>query len=492
MAKVLAVATALLVLCALALVGSADAPADAAPKAKFKMSPRPAKVGQVVRFNARPSQCRRCRYRWHIMRGGKAKRLGRGKVLRHRFGKPGVRRIRLTVADRRGRTSRRSKRIRIVARTTAPPPAPAPQQPAPPPFARPTCVAGAVPAATAAQVRSAVQAGQSVCVTAAVGNVNLDGLKSGTVRHVGTSPSGSMGVVHLSDASAITFSARFASTVIRNSSLITIDSSIIGGTQDNRTLDTLIFIPETSNDVTIRDSDIGWTTADNSGNTGYGIRAYNGSARLRIERNYIHHIGADAIQIGMDGPDTLIDRNEIAYAARPTTSNEHSDDLQIVGHGPNMRVTNNYFHHCGWFTANGPTTGCNSMAIHAGTTNTLLFENNIEAHALGLPFIGGLGTGGCNRSNATFRNNTWFHNGTQFTGGPDLTYALCGGSNNLWERNLVVATLNNPNGFAASGTTSTDSLVGNYAIDAVGNCTSAACNPASGPIGYRKPSGVHW
>ena len=220
-------------------------------------------------------------------------------------------------------------------------------------------------------------------------------------------------------------------------------------------MDQLIFIPYRSDDVTIRDNDIGWTTADNSGNTGFGIRAYNDSARLRIVRNYIHHIGADAMQLGMDGVDTLVDRNEIAYAARPATSNEHSDDLQITGNGPNMRVTNNYFHHCGWFTATGPTTGCNSMAIHAGSSDSLLFENNIESHALGLPFIGDLGTGGCVRSNATFRNNTWFDNGTQFTGGPDLMYALCGGSNNVWERNVVSATFNNRYGFAASGTTAT-------------------------------------
>jgi hypothetical protein len=232
-----------------------------------------------------------------------------------------------------------------------------------------------------------------------------------------------------------------------------------------------------------------------SGNTGYGIRAFNDLTRLRIERNYIHHIGADAIQLGLDGADTVVDRNEVAYAARPASSNEHSDDLQIIGNGPNMRVTNNYFHHCGWFTATGPTTGCNSMALHAGTSNSLLFENNLEAHALGLPFIGDLGTGGCTRSNATFRNNTWWDNGTQFADKPDLQFGLCGGSGNLWERNLVVSKLNFSGGagFAQSGTTARDNLVGGYAMSADGQCTAAACSPVGrGPIGYRKPSGVHW
>src|SRR5665809_63025 len=72
-------------------------------------------------------------------------------------------------------------------------------------------------------------------------------------------------------------------------------------------------VPERSDDVTIRDSDIGWTTADDSGNTGFGIRVYHG-ARLRIERNYIHHIAGDAIQFGMDDPDVdaIVDRNEVS------------------------------------------------------------------------------------------------------------------------------------------------------------------------------------
>jgi hypothetical protein len=484
----------------MALALTAAAPAGVAPKARFKKTPRAPKVGQVVRFDASASKCKRCGYRWHVVRRrSEPRRLGSGKVLRHTFRTPGTRRIRLTLIDRQGDKSRRTRKIRIRragARGPAPanPPAQSPGAASPtPPIAKPFCAAGATPATTAAAVRSAVQAGQNVCVTAPVGNVSLDGLKSSGVRNIGTSGSGSMGIVHMDDASSITLNARFRSTVMRRSNLITIEQSIIGGTPDNRTLDQLIFIPERSDDVTIRDNDIGWTAADNSGNTGYGIRAYADSARLRIERNHIHHIGGDAIQLGMNGADTLIDRNEIAYAARPMSSNEHSDDLQIVSHGPNMRVTNNYFHHCGWFTENGPTTGCNSMAIHAGTNNTLLFENNIEAHALGLPFIGDLGTGGCNRSNAIFRNNTWWDNGTQFTDKPDLTFALCGGSNNLWERNLVVSKLNNSYGFAASGTVNRDSLVGAYAIDAAtGNCTAAACNPASGPIGFRKPSGVHW
>jgi len=338
-----------------------------------------------------------------------------------------------------------------------------------------------------------VQAGDDVCVTAAVGDVNLNNLTSSSVRMVGTSGSGSMGRITVAGASRITLRARFRSIAIGPSNLITIEQSRLGGTSTARTLDNLVHVSDTSHDIVIRDSELAWTGADRSGNTGYGIRAYHGD-RMRIERNHIHHIGADAMQLGMDA-DLVIDRNEVAYVARPADSDEHSDDLQLISNGPNTRITNNYFHHCGWFSETGPTTGCNSMALHAGTTASLLFENNVEAHALGLPFVGDLGTGGTSRSNATFRNNTWWDNGTQFADKPDLQFGLKSGANNIWSRNLVVSKLNFSSGagFAQSGTTATDNLVGTYAMSEDGQCTAAACMTAGGaPIGYRKPAGVHW
>jgi len=354
-------------------------------------------------------------------------------------------------------------------------------------------VSGATTATTAAQVRSAVQAGNNVCVTAAVGDVNLNSLTSSKVRIVGTTGGGSMGAVALSGSSRITLRARFRSTEIADSNLITIEQSRLGGTESNRTLDNLIHVSSKSDDVVIRDNDIGWTDADNSGNTGYGIRAFHGD-RMRIERNSFHNIGADAMQLGMDA-DLVIDRNEVAYTARPADSDEHSDDLQLISNGPNTRITNNYFHHCGWWSPTGPTTGCNSEALHAGTTASLLFENNVEMHALGLPFVGDLGTGGTSRSNSTWRNNTWWDNGTQFGDKPDVQFGLKSGSNNIWERNLVVSQMNFSSGagFAQSGTSAADNLVGTYAMSADGQCTASACTTSAGlPIGYRKPSGVHW
>ena len=189
------------------------APAEAAPKARFKATPRAPTTAQVVKLDARASKCRHCRYRWQHLRGKKARKLGKGKgrVLRHRFPTAGVKRIRLTVIDRHGRRSRKTKRLRVRrvpgAGTPIPLPGPAPAPvvtPPPPvgpppvsplpPLGQPSCVAGATTATTAEQVRSAVEAGENVCVTTTVGDVNLNNLTSSTVRNIGTSGAGSMGI----------------------------------------------------------------------------------------------------------------------------------------------------------------------------------------------------------------------------------------------------------------------------------------------------------
>ena len=495
----------LLAVTTVVLLAAFAAPATAAPRVRFKITPRSPTTAQVVKLDARATKCKRCRYRWQQLRAKRARKLGRGKgrVLRHRFPTVGMKRVRLTVIDRHGRRFRLTKRLRVRPVPPAPlgpappvPPAP-PVGPPPvsplPPLGQPSCVAGATTATTADQVRSAVEAGDDVCVTAAVGDVDLNNLTSSTVRNIGTTGSGSMGALALSGSSRITLRARFRSTEIANSNLITIEQSRLGGTETDRTLDNLIHVSAKSDDVVIRDNEIAWTDADTSGNTGYGIRAFHGD-RMQIVRNYFHNIGADAMQLGMDA-DLLIDRNEVAYTARPADSDEHSDDLQLISNGPNTRITNNYFHHCGWLSPTGPTTGCNSEALHAGTTNSLLFENNLEMHALGLPFIGDLGTGGTSRSNSTWRNNTWWDNGTQFADGPDLQFGLKSGTNNTWERNLVISKMNFSTGagYTQSGTNTAENLTGTYTTTTDGQCTATACTTPTGqPIGYRKPTNVHW
>jgi hypothetical protein len=365
---------------------------------------------------------------------------------------------------------------------------------------RPSCEPGATNVTTAAAVRSEIQAGRNVCVTANVGNVNLGGLTSSTVRYVGTSGGGQMGSVDLSNSSRITLRARFRSTMLRSSNFITIEQSVIGGTASNRVLDQLVYIPCCSDDVTVRDSDIGWTNADSSGNTGYGFRVHGGSGccsdRLRIERNRIHDIAADGIQGLGTGADVLIDRNEIGPVGANPGSNEHSDNIQIIDNGPNLRITNNWIHHQGYHA--GQTTGnAGATYIHGGSTNSLLYENNFVQVNRGRVEICGLGTGGTSRSNITIRRNTFADGGQAFASFPGFEWDCDSGSGNRVERNIAV---DPDGGFAQNGSASaaifSTNLFGQprlVAIDAQGNATSANANPAGQEaIGYRKASGVQW
>jgi hypothetical protein len=358
-------------------------------------------------------------------------------------------------------------------------------------FVRPSCASGAADVDSAEALRAALEDGRSACVTADVGDADLTGLTPAKPVQIGTD-GGSLGAVDLSGSAAITLRARMRSLLLNDSHRITIEHSVIGGTSEKRVPDQLIFIADDSDDVTIRENDIGWTTADDSGNTGYGLRVYGDTNRLRVERNYIHHVGADGIQIGMDGADAVIDRNEIAYVAPPPDSSEHADDIQVLGHGPNLRITNNYLHHNGWLEEGGPQAGGSGPYIHGGDDDSLLFENNLVRDETNFMQVGNLGTGGTRRSNLTFRRNTFADNGTQFEDGADLAWRLSGGSGNVYERNLVKASFWNEFGFGRH-TEARANLAEDARLDAQGNCSDEACNPrGEPPIGYRRPSGVHW
>ncbi len=479
-------------------VDSQDQPAEAAaaaPRAAFKVRPRKPRAGTALRLIGRAPGCDGCHFRWAVVskRHRLKQPLGGGRVLRHTFRRRGVRVIRLTVIDRRGEKTRRFKSVRVRrAQGSAPEPnrPPAPPAPGPiPSIAAPACAAGATPVTSTGALVSTLRSGRAACVTAAIGNLNL-GSASG---HIGTQGAGSIGSIEVNGASGLTLRARFRSIIIRRSTNVTIEQSIIGGSESSRVDDQLIFMPDGSKNVTIRDSDIGWTTADDSGNTGYGLRAYEDMDDLHVERNRFHHIAADGIQLSGGGANVLIDRNEFAYIAPPQSSDEHADDIQIVFAGPNLRMTNNYLHHNGYFTANGPRSGGSGPYIHAGGALPMLFENNLVRDELNFMQVGALGTGGCERSNLTFRRNSFFNNGTLFGGSEqmDLFWRLCGGSGNLFERNVVNNKLGNESGFNA---TARDNLVGGaYTLDADGDCTVPACNPpGQEPIGFRKPAGVHW
>ncbi len=360
-----------------------------------------------------------------------------------------------------------------------------------------TCADGATDVTTAAMVRSEVAAHRSVCVIAEVGNVNLSDLGNRAGVVISTEGAGSMGRVDISDGTTdLTIrGARFRSIELRGADRTTLLGNTIGGSPEDRVPDQLIFMPDESNDVTIESNDIGWTEADDSGNTGYGCRCYGELNGLRFIGNKIHDIAADGFQ-GVGGANVLIDRNEIGPVGANPGSSEHSDNIQLTFNGPDTRVTNNWIHHQGFYE--GSATGnSGSMYIHGGTSNSLLIENNLIEIAQGRTEICGLGTGGTTRSNITIRNNTWIDGGRAFSGFPGFEWDCDSGAGNAVERNIAV---DPDGGFAASGSLSAATFASNLwgqpsllSFDAGGNCTSASCNPAGQPaIGYRKPSGVAW
>jgi Bacterial TSP3 repeat len=361
------------------------------------------------------------------------------------------------------------------------------------------CVAGSANATTAAQVRSAAAAGTNVCLTAAVGTVDLDGVNPPRRAVIGTAGAGSMGGVSLVGSSDIELRGRALSVDTRESARVTLESCTLGGTREQRTAENLVVVHERVVDFTVHNCDLGWTVARNTGNEGYGIRIFEGSganatvARVTIANNLIHHIAADGIQGFGQARDVLIDRNEFVYVAPENGSDEHSDDIQVIEHGPNLRITNNFLHLNGYFDAGVQGNGESGPYIHGddGSPNgTLQFENNLIVDERNFMQIGGLGTGGNTISNLTMRRNTIIHNGTAFGSSADPEYDIDGGSGNLVERNVFGSLLNQTPG---AHTTFRDNVKGDQPLDAAGNCTTAVCNPAGQePIGYRKPSGVRW
>jgi hypothetical protein len=369
----------------------------------------------------------------------------------------------------------------------------------PPPVEEPNnpsngCVAGATNATSASAVTSAVSSGKNVCVTAAIGDVNFAGLGKKAVT-ISSEGSGSLGHLEINGTTDLKISsARFRSVTLRDADRTTIENSTIGGTQANRVLDQLIFMPEEVNNVTIRGNDIGWTKADNSGNTGYGCRCYGTLNGLKFVGNKLHDLGGDGFQ-GVGGSNVVIDRNEIGPIGANPESDEHSDNIQLTFNDSNLQVTNNWIHNQGYFE--GKVTGnSGSLYIHGGSTGSLLVENNLIETNQGRTEICGLGTGGTSRSNITIRNNTWLEGGLAFTGFPGFEWDCDSGTGNSIERNIAV---DPDGGFAQDGSTSAATIANNLwgqpslvTLNGERNCTSANCNPSSGPIGYRKPSGVAW
>jgi hypothetical protein len=360
-----------------------------------------------------------------------------------------------------------------------------------------SCAPGSVNATSAAAVRSAVTANRNVCITAAIGDLDLENLGDRPEVVVSAEGDGSMGFVNLGGGTTgLTIrGARFRSIELREADRTLLLGNQIGGSPDNRILDQLIFMPEESNNVTIQENDLGWTEADDSGNTGYGCRCYGDLNGLRFIGNKLHDLGGDGFQ-GVGGSDVLIDRNEIGPIGANPGSSEHSDNIQIVANGPNLRITNNWIHEQGYYA--GKTVGnSGSLYIHGGGSAPLLVENNLISSNQGRTEICGLGTGGTSRSNITLRNNTWVDGGLAYTGFPGFEWDCDSGSGNTIERNIAV---DPDGGFAQDGSAAAVSITANIwgrpaavALDGAGNCISANCNPGGQPpIGFRKPADVRW
>jgi hypothetical protein len=105
---------------------------SAKPTARYLLRPSSPLAGQATTFDASRTSCdfRPCTYRWsRVLRSSSRRRrlrpLGRGKVIRHTFRRPGVRYLRLTVRSRRGQKSSTTRRI-VVSNAPPPPPTPAP------------------------------------------------------------------------------------------------------------------------------------------------------------------------------------------------------------------------------------------------------------------------------------------------------------------------------------------------------------------------------
>ncbi len=369
---------------------------------------------------------------------------------------------------------------------------------------QPDCERGAKKVRSAAALRRAVASGRDACVVARIADAELRdlGRVSGVVL---ATEGGSIGHLDLFETTGLTIrNARLRSLELWYADGTTIADSVIGGSAANRTYDNLVNV-NVSPDVTIKGNEIAWTLAGSNQTAGYGIRSPGNSlghnSRLRIENNYIHHIAADGIQgLGANAQNVVIDRNRIDYVGQEPGSNEHADAIQVIDHGPNLRITNNWISHEGYFAAGQSSGGSGTLYVHGGSSNSLRIENNLFSDSLGRVLFGGGLSPSDAISNLTFRRNTVLNVGRSYKGFPGLHWDVDAGSNNVIERNVAE---DDDGGFADLGAPGTVRLRGNLwrrsgsrgalRFSPIGECLSPACRPEGpDPVGYRVPSGVSW
>ncbi|HEX4308147.1 MAG TPA: right-handed parallel beta-helix repeat-containing protein [Solirubrobacterales bacterium] len=358
------------------------------------------------------------------------------------------------------------------------------------------CAQGSAKVSSADGLHDALTAHRDACVIAPVGDVEIENLGDLSGVIVSSEGSGSLGAIDLEDTTGLTIrGARFRSIEIRQADDTKLFGNKIGGTPSHRVYDQLIFMPERSDDVTIQGNDIGWTLADNSGNTGYGCRCYGETNGLRFIGNRVHDIAADGFQ-GTEGANVLIARNDIGPVGANPGSDEHSDDIQMVSNGPGLRIVDNWIHNQGYFGGH-LANNSGSLYVHGGTGNPVLVENNLITENQGVTEICGLGTGGTTRSNITIRLNTWIQGGLAYPNFPGFQWDCDGGSGNRIERNVAIDSdggysTDDGGGSAADFSENIWTYTGKLKFDEHGNCLSARCNPKTGPIGFRSPPGTNF
>ena len=220
--------------------------------------------------------------------------------------------------------------------------------------------------------------------------------------------------------------------------------------------------------------------------------------RMLLARNKIHDCEADGIQ-GVRGDDVVIDRNEIGPVGDNPACTfgaycEHSDGIQEHGRDGDVKITNNWIHHEGYFTNSdglliSSRAASGTTYIHGGDTSPILYENNLVETSRGRVEVCGLGTGGYSTGNTVIRGNT-FRDLARAFGIQGFEWDCTSGSGNLIADNVFA---DNGGGFRDSGQgrTVSNNIAGSLAsftFDAVRNCTSANCIGR----GFRKPRGVHW
>ncbi len=509
------------------------------PTASFTVSPSSPRIGQPVTFDwTGACDADPCTFVWEDEGpdgpGGTDWPLGTGDPYSRTFSGTGTKYVHLVVTDDQGRTAESRQNVLLGAALPTPTPTPTPTstpEPTPeptvtpeptltptptpdpepgglPPLGQPSCVPFAVNVTTASAAASNLASGNDVCVTANIGGLSL---VSGTaytspgVEFLGTSGVGRIAGLSLNGVVGMNVRVRASNVALYGSDFVTLEQSRLGGDGpasrygggDVLNLrDTL----DGCDDCVIRDNDIGWTfQSETTGNSGYCVRTFGNNDRMLMARNKIHDCEADGIQ-GIRGDDVVIDRNEIG----PVGDNpqcpygslcEHSDGIQEHGRDGDVKITNNWIHHEGYFTNSSGVLVASRAAsgttyIHGGDTSPILYQNNLVENSRGRVEICGLGTGGYGTGNTTVRGNTFRDLSRVFAGVQGFRWYCTSGANNLIADNVMV---DQSGGFHDSGLARTLSnnfagFLGDVTFNADGNCTSLNCVGR----GFRKPNGVHW